>query len=207
VTYPQGDAPVNLINECLGHIINVCPTCADPANFVYDLYRVYFSASGSGFTSFFTTDDPFTRITNLAPATTYNVWVAGMDTSIGVWSLNSTIVQMTTDPADPKKDNSRDVQGFSCLQTFNTLTGRVILSCGWTAAQDQVHQINFKVHCTSAIREPLLLRKRLYGTRAATTTAIDFNINRDDATCYVKAHFFYARRATGRKVTIISVSA
>jgi hypothetical protein len=196
-SYPTPDAPINLDNHCKAHIINICPAWEDPLTAVFGLYRVYVTVQGSNVIQSFTTTDISLRITNTLPQTLYDVWVQGQDGN-GVWSLNSTVVTMNTDPADPKYDPTRDIQGFTCAPGTNPKNNRVAATCSWTAAQDAVRQINFKVHCVSAIREPTLVRRRVYGATAAAATNAFFAISRDIATCTFKARFYYARRATTR---------
>jgi len=196
-SYPTPEAPINLDNRCKNHIINICPQYEDPPGFVFGNYRIYVTAQGSGIVQSFTTNQESLRITNTLPQTLYDVWVQGQDGN-GVWSFNSTTVTMTTDPADPKYDPTRDIQGFSCARDTNPVNNRVAATCSWTAALDAVRQINFKVHCVSPIREPTLVRRRIYGSTAATAVTAFFAVHRDIATCTFKARFYYARRATTR---------
>jgi hypothetical protein len=205
VTYPQPPAPVNLVNLCLNHIINVCPSFDDPVGFPFNLYRIYFRPQTSTVVTRYTTTLNSLKITNLTANTIYDVWVQGVNTGVGVWSANSTVVQFVTSPADPKKDTTRDIQNFQCFQIRNALTGRVALNCTWSAALDPVQHVNVKAHCVSAIREPLLIRKRLWGTKA-TQTWVQIAINRDDATCNVYGRFYYVRRPTTRHSFKIVVS-
>jgi len=196
-SYPTPEAPINLDNLCKGHIINICPEWEDPPGFVFGLYRLYVTAQGSGIIQSFTLSDVSLRVTNTLPQTLYDVWVQGQDGN-GVWSFNSTVVTMTTDPADPKYDPTRDIQGFTCARSTNPKNNRVAAVCSWTAALDTVRQINYKVHCVSTVREPTLVRRRVYGATAAAATTAFFAISRDIATCTFKARFYYTRRATTR---------
>jgi len=192
-TYPTPAAPVNLDNLCKGHIINICPDWQDPPGYVFGVYKLYYTAQGSGIIGSVRTSDTSIRITNLLPGTLYDVWVQGQDGN-GVYSFNSTVITMTTDAADPKKDPTRDIQNFSCAKSTNPANNRNAATCTWTAALDTVRQINYKVHCASAVREPTLVRRRVYGATAAAATSAFFAINRDQTTCTFKARFYYARR-------------
>jgi hypothetical protein len=197
-SYPTPEAPINLDNKCKGHIINICPQWEDPPGFALGNFRLYITAQGSGIVQAFTGISDFSaRITNVLPQTLYDVWVQGQDGN-GVWSFNSTVVTMTTDPADPKLDPTRDIQGFTCSRTTNPKNNRVAATCSWTPALDAVRQINYKVHCVSPVREPTLVRRRVYGATAAAATSAFFAVHRDIATCTFKARFYYARRATTR---------
>jgi len=196
-TYPQPMPPVNLDNICKGHIINICPEWEEPQGFKFGVYRLYYTAQGSPTVDVIRTSQLSLQITDLAPQTLYDVWVQGQDKN-GVWSANSSIVTMTTDPADPKYDPTRDIQGFSCSKTTNPSNNRNAALCSWTAALDTVRQINYKVRCSSANTEPTLVRRRVYGANAATATSAFFAINRNDATCVFKARFYYTRRPTAR---------
>jgi len=196
-TYPQPPDPVNLDNRCKAHIIHICPEWEDPPGFKFGVYRLYYTAQGSATVNFIRTSQISLKLTNLLPQTLYDVWVQGQDGN-GVWSANSTVVTMTTDPADPKYDPTRDIQGFSCAKTSNPTNNRNAALCSWTAALDTVRQINYKVRCTSTVREPTLVRRRVYGANAATATSAFFAISRDSSTCVFKARFYYARRATAR---------
>jgi hypothetical protein len=198
ITYPTPLAPVNLDNLCKNHIINICPDWADPPGYVFDYYRLYYTAQGSGLVYVVKTSDTSVRITNLLPQTLYDVWVQGRDSN-GVWSANATSVTMGTDPADPKKDPTRDIQGFSCAKTTNPKNNRNAGLCTWTAALDTVRQINYKVHCVSSLREPTLVRRRVYGATAAAATSAFFAVNRDSSTCTFKARFYYTRRASSTR--------
>jgi len=202
-SYPTPPAPINLANLCLNHIVNICPGWADPPGYSLGNFRLYITAQGSGIVQAFTGIAGFdTRITNVLPQTLYDVWVQGQDGN-GVWSLNSTTVTFTTDPADPKLDPTRDIQAFTCSKGTNPKNNRVAATCSWTAALDAVRQINFKVHCVSvlngvAVREPTLVRRRVYGDTAAAATSAFFAVDRDVGQCTFKARFYYARRATTR---------
>lgn len=205
-TYPQPPAPTGLINTCPNHIITACLAWTDPANYVFNYYRVYVQSTvaGSAVVVYTATQEGL-EIQKLSPATTYNVWVAGVDTGVGVWSANSTVITVTTAAADPKKDPTRDVQNFACTQGVNPSTSRVAVTCTWTAAQDTVIHVNLKAHCVSATREPLLVRKKLWGSKATGTSAF-FAINRDSATCNFYARFYYQRRPTTRHHVKLIVS-
>jgi len=196
-TYPQPPAPVNLDNLCKAHIINICPAWDDPPGYVFGVYRLYYTAQGSPTVGVIRTGQVSLRITNLLTGTLYDVWVQGQDNR-GVWSANSSIITMTTDPADPKLDPTRDIQGFSCARTTNPKNNRNAALCSWSPALDSVRQINYKVHCTSSVREPTLVRRRVYGNTAQTATSAFFAVSRDISTCTFKARFYYARRATTR---------
>jgi len=197
ITYPTPEAPIGLDNLCKGHIINICPEWSDPPGFVFGVYRLYYTQQGSGVVGVVKTSDFSIKITDLLPGSLYDVWVQGQDSN-GVWSLNSSIVTMDTDAADPKKDPTRDIQAFSCAKTTNSANNRNAATCTWTAAQDTVRQINFKVRCVSTTREPTLVRRRVYGATAAAATSAFFAVNRDVGTCTFKARFYYARRPTAR---------
>jgi len=203
-TYPQPPAPINLANICLHHIQAICPQWANPGGFNFDLFRFYYTAQGSGIVNKVTLSGFDTLVTGLNPATLYDTWIQGVDSHNGVWSANSTILTMTTDPADPKKDPTRDIQGFSCSKT-TTVNNRVGALCTWTAALDTVRQINFKVHCVSTLREPNLIRKRVFGAAAAALTSEMFAVNRDVGTCTIKARFYYTRRPTARHVFVLNL--
>jgi len=203
-TYPTPPAPLNLRNRCLGHIINICPGWDDPIGFDYNVYRVYYSEQGTGIVNTVVVNDISTRITNLNGNALYDVWVQGVDTNIGAFSFNSTTVIMQTDPADPKADPTRDIQNFACAQGVNPETNRIAIICNWVAALDTVRQINFKVECTSTVREPVTIKKRIFGSKAQLTTAL-LAINRDIATCNVYARFYYARRPTSRHFVQLTI--
>jgi hypothetical protein len=203
ISYPTPPAPINLANKCLGHIINICPSWEEPLGYTFVSYRLYGTLQGSGVVGVIRTSRTDGRITNLTPGSLYDVWVQGQDAN-GVWSINSTIVTMTTDAADPKKDPTRDIQGFSCAQTTNPVNNRRAALCSWTAALDTVRQINYKVHCVSTVREPTLVRRRVYGTAAAAATSAFFAVHRDIATCTFKARFYYLRRATSRHTFVLN---
>jgi len=196
VTYPQPPAPVNLDNLCKNHIINICPEWADPPGYKFGYYRLYYTAQGSATVNVIRTSQISVQITNLLPQTLYDTWVQGFDGK--AWSANSSIVTMTTDPADPKYDPTRDIQGFTCSATSNPLNNRNAATCTWTPALDTVRQINYKVHCISTLREPTLVRRRVYGATAAAATSAFFAVSRDSSTCVFWARFYYARRATTR---------
>jgi len=165
----------------------------------------HYVVQGSGATP---TVVPFTtnsgRISGLLPATTYDVFVVGI-TGAGVSSLPSTTVSFTTDPADAKLDPTRDITNVQCDDLKNTATGRYEITCTWTAATPVTPtRINAKVRCVSAIREPLLVRKSLYGAAAAATT-VTFHVNRDVATCAVRLRAYYPRRpASSHSLTVIT---
>jgi hypothetical protein len=202
ISYPQPPAPINLDNLCKNHIINICPEWADPPGYKFGVYRLYYTAQGSATVSYIRTSSISVRITGLLPGTLYDTWVQGQD-GHGVWSANSSIVTMTTDPADPKYDPTRDIQGFTCSKTTNPNNNRNAASCTWTAALDTVRQINYKVHCVSNIREPTLVRRRVYGATAAAATSAFFAVNRDASTCTFKARFYYARRPSSTRHTSV----
>jgi hypothetical protein len=195
-TYPQPPAPVGLDNFCKNHIINICPGWTDPTGVVFGAYKLYVT-DPTGLTQEFDLAEESTRITSLTAATAYTVKVQGQDGN-GVWSLNSTDVIMTTNVTDPKNDPTRDIQAFTCVKGTNAKNNRVSATCSWTAAQDAVRQINYKVHCVSTLREPTLVRRRVYGATAAAATNAFFAINRDTASCTFKARFYYERRPTTR---------
>jgi hypothetical protein len=195
-TYPQPPAPVGLDNFCKNHIINICPGWSDPSGFVFGAYKL-FVTDPTGLTQEIDLAETSTRITSLTAATAYTVKVQGQDGN-GVWSLNSTDVIMTTNVTDPKNDPTRDIQAFTCAKGTNPKNNRVSATCSWTAAQDAVRQINYKVHCVSTVREPTLVRRRVYGATAAAATNAFFAINRDTASCTFKARFYYERRPTTR---------
>jgi len=142
------------------------------------------------------------------PATTYTIWVQGVDTGVGVWSANSTTISVTTSAADPKLDSTRDIQNFACAQSTNPTTSRVAITCTWDASADPVIHVNLKCHCvTSAsapFREPLFIRKKLWGSKA-TALSVLFAINRDNADCNIYARFYYQRRPTTRHHAFVSV--
>lgn len=196
-TYPQPAAPTNLANSCPGHIVTMCLQWEDEG--IFNFYRVYFQSTVAGSAiNVATSDQPQLQITTLTASTTYNVWVAGVDTGVGVWSGNSSVITVTTSALDPKADPNLDVQNFACSTIVNSDTKRVNVECKWDAADVTVHHINLKGRCVSSIREPLLIRKSLYGTKAQATSVV-FRVNRDTATCNFYARFYYARRPTTRK--------
>jgi len=206
VTYPTPQAPSVDGNGCPGHIEFLCPFWSDPAGFTFNIYRVYYQNTFSSVITTFTTTLDSARIgPGLSPNTQYNVWVAGADTGVGVWSFNSTVVTFTTAAADPKKDPTLDVQNFLCVRDTNPDTGRGAVSCSWTAAKETVVRINFKVKCVSSdIREPTFTRRHVYGANANAVSAF-FAVNRDVGTCTVKARFFYNRRPTSRKISVVTL--
>jgi len=91
---------VNIVNLCLHHIINICPSWSDPPGFVFVKYIVTVSTGGV-VVGTFTTSHTSGRITNLLPNTAYDVTVQGFEKN-GLGSLVSTAVTFTTDPADAK---------------------------------------------------------------------------------------------------------
>jgi len=198
VTYPQPPAPTIDGNFCLNHIISICPAWTDPAGFSFNNYRLYIQLQGSTTISVITTSLNSLLVQGLTPSSSYNVFVQGEDTSIGVFSANSSVVVMTTAASDPKNDPSLDIQNFSCAKGTNAKSGRVDIVCTWTAAQDTVVRINFKCHCVSTVDDPLFVRKHYYGTKAASAVSVTFAINRASATCNIFARFYYARRPTTR---------
>jgi len=206
-TYPQPPAPVGLANGCLNHIIYICAEWSDPALFTFNFYRIYYQATG-GTIQVLTSTTPNKNIGGLTPATTYTIWVQGVDTGVGVWSANSTTITVTTAAADPKKDSTRDIQNFICGPSTNPVTGRVAITCTWDAAQDIVVHVNLKCHCVAAssgpTREPLFVRKKLWGSKA-TATSVLFAINRDNADCNIYARFYYQRRPTTRHHSFVLV--
>jgi len=209
-TYPQPPAPVNLVNRCVGHKVNICPEWSDPAGFSFNLYRLYYKVQLSTTEVRVTTASTSTRIFPLPAGTLFDFWVAGVDVANGVWSANSTAVTMQTIQADPKLDPSRDVQAFTCASVTDTgvgsqHVGRKAVSCTWTAALDTVRQINYKVHCTSPNFEPLTIKKRRYGTTAATATSAFFHVHRDAGTCIVHVRYYYADRPSARKVATVTL--
>jgi len=203
-TYPQPPAPIIDGNFCLHHIINICPSWHDPAGFSFNKYRLYYQLQGSTTINVVVVTQTSQRITGLTANSPYNVWVQGVDTTIGVFSANSTVVVMTTDPSDPKNNPALDIQNFACVKGTNAKNGRVDVVCSWTAAQVTVKSINLKAHCVSASREPLFIRKHLFGTKAQVTS-VTFAIDRTPATCNFFARFYYARRPTTRHHFQLSV--
>jgi len=204
-TFPQPAAPISLTNGCPNHIQYICPVWSDPPGFSFDLYHVYYSAAGGPFVLQTSSQDSARIGPGLLPNTAYTVQVSGTDTSNGVWSANSTASVFTTSPADPKLDPSLDISNFACAQGKNPNTGRTSVTCSWTAATDTVIHVNLKAHCVSATREPLLVRKKLWGAKAVATSVL-FAINRDSATCNFYARFYYARRPTTRHHVKLVVS-
>jgi hypothetical protein len=162
--------------------------------------------TGSGVFTAVTLSQAKTRITNLTPNTNYDFFVQGVDTTIGVFSANSSISTFTTSPNDPKSDPSLDITNFDCVQTTNPTNGRGAIACSWTAAQDTIRNINFKCHCTSSVREPLLIRKKYWSSVANSRTDITFRINRDSAVCNIYAKAYYSRRPASRHSTTVVVS-
>jgi len=199
-TYPQPPAPIGLANDCQNHIINICPSWANPTGFTFNKYRLYYQAVGSATITRLVLTTTSTRITNLTPGTSYNVFVQGEDTAIRVFSANSSVVIMTTDPADPKEDPTLDITNFACSPAVNPISNRGAISCTWTAANSAfpVISLRFKVHCTSTLREPLTIRKNLWGSRAQVTSIL-FAVNRDQATCNVHVKAVYSRRPASRQ--------
>jgi hypothetical protein len=209
-TIPTPAAPINLRNQCLGHIITFCPAWDPPttlpAGLVYNRYIVYYSLQGSGVATSVTVlgGAESTKITNLVANSLYDVWVQGYSSDFNVHSFNSSIVIFQTDPQDPVLDPSLGISNFACAQGTNPSTGRVAIICSWTAAIDTVVQINLKCECTSTVREPVSIRKNLYGTRATATSAL-LAINRDIATCNVHARFYYTRRPGTRHFVQLNI--
>jgi len=203
-SYPTPPAPLNLRNRCLSHIINICPGWDIPTGFDYNVFKVHFALQGSGVIQTVVVNRVSTRITNLVPGALYDVMVQGVDTHFGVYSFNSTTIIMQTDPSDPKYDPTKDIQNFACAQGLNPVNNRIAIFCTWTAAQDVVRQINFKVKCSSTVRDPVFIRKRVFGAKAQLLEA-KLAINRDIATCNVYARFYYARRPTSRHSVTLTI--
>jgi len=206
VSAQQPAAPVNVINRCLNHIVNICPGWSDPAGVVFATYEVSYVVQGSGaiptIINFATNSG---QVSGLLPATTYDFFVTGI-TGAGVRSLPSITVAFTTDPADAKLDPTRDITNIQCNDLKDTAShDRYEIVCTWTAAAPVTPiRINAKVHCVSAIREPLTVRKNFYGTAAAATT-VTFHVHRDVATCAVYLRAFYPRRPASRhSLTVIT---
>jgi hypothetical protein len=195
-----------LANNCLNHIVTICPVW-DASGF--NLYRLYYKVQGSLTETRVVTGRTDLSITDLPAGTLFDFWIQGVDVAVGVWSANSTFVTMFTDAADPKNDPTRDIQGFACTQGTNPNQGanfgRVSATCTWTAALDTVRQINFKVHCYSDDLEPNTVKRRVYGTKAASATSAFFAINRDSGTCVFRARFYYDRRPTARHTFTLSI--
>jgi len=201
VTIPQPPGVVNVINACPGHIENICPSWEDPTGFTFDTYKVYYEAAGATTFKVVTVTQTSTRISNLTGDTTYTFEISGVDSSVGVYSLNTTAT-FTTDPDDPKADPALDATDFTCVAGVNANNNRVDAVCSWTAPDpptgDSVTHINLKAHCVSSTTKPLLIRKKLFGTKA-DVTSVTFAINRADTTCNFYARFYYVRRPTVRK--------
>lgn len=206
-TYPQPIAPTGLANKCSGHIITICPQW--DVSTTFNLYRLYYKVQGSLVETRVTTSRNDLDITGLPANTLFDFWVQGVDVAVGVWSANSSFVTMFTDAADPKNDPTLDISGFTCTQGVNPNAGknlgRVSATCTWTAALATVRQINFKVHCFSDDLEPTTIKRRVYGTSAASDTSAFFAINRDSGSCTIWARFYYARRPTARHSFILNI--
>lgn len=209
MTYPQPPAPINLVNGCLNHIIYVCLEWSNPSGFMFNYYRIYYQSTAAGSSvNVLTSTQPNLNIGMLTALTTYNFWVQGVDTGVGVWSANSSVLTYTTAQADPKYDPTRDIQNFQCAKSRNPTTNRVAITCTWSPAQDTVIHVNLKCHCVAAknapFREPLLVRKKLWGSLAQSTSVL-FAINRDNADCTIYARFYYQRRPTTRHMAKVNV--
>jgi hypothetical protein len=210
-TIPTPPAPPAPTNVCPNHIQYICVGFDTNAATNYDIFRVYYQLSGSTtITRVLAPQGSFTVTIGpgLLPSSTYNVWVQGMDSTVGAFSFNSTTTVFTTQAPDPKMDPTLDIQNFGCVVAKNPNgNGRTGVQCTWTAAQATVIHINVKVHCVSKvapIREPVTIRKRLWGSKAIALSAF-FAVNRDNADCNVYARFYYARRATTRHHSFVSI--
>jgi len=193
---PPPPAPIGLTNRCLNHIVNICPSWANPPGIVFNsfnlIYRVTGTVTPPNVINVRTTSG---RVTSLLPATSYDFQVQGILN--GVSSLLSATSVFVTAAADPKKDPTRDIRNIACTNIKSTTTRRSVILCTWSAALDPVLELRIKAHCQSPIREPNEVRKHLFGARAQATT-VTLNLNRDVATCelYFKAR--YARRPASR---------
>jgi len=202
-TYPTPPAPTGLVNKCVNHSVTICPEWSNPTGFTFNFFTVYYSVQLSGVVNSVTTNQVSTVIAGLPAGSLFDVWVNGVDTQIGATSANSTTVTFQTIAADPKNDPSLDIQNFACVKGTSSI-GRTAIECSWTAAQDTVRQINFKVKCTSTVRKDVFIRKRLFGAQATATSA-ELRINWDIAQCNVYARFYYARRPTARHFISLTI--
>jgi len=202
-TVPSPPAPVNLVNLCPNHIVNICPSWSDPTGITFNSYILTYLVNGTVTPVFVITLTASSgRVTALLPNTSYAFSVQGVLN--GVTSLASTVSFFVTDPADPKlSDNDvtitpkRDITNIACTNVKSTVTNRSVILCTWTAALDTVVELRIKARCTSEIREPDEVRKHLFGSKATQTT-ITLNMNRDVAVCEVFFRARYARRPARR---------
>jgi hypothetical protein len=203
VTYPRPPTVVGLENFCKGHITNICPAWSDPAGFVFVEYEI--TISNGTFSNTFRWPNTSVRISNLAPNTNYNITVEGVLAN-GVRSLPSSI-SVTTDAADAKIDPALDIRNIACVSAIDPADhNRVEVDCTWTAAATTPSRIAVKVRCVSDIREPLFIRKKFFGARAAVTS-YTFHVHRDVATCNIFFRSYYPRRPARRQHLVILVSA
>lgn len=195
-TVPSPPAPVGLVNRCLNHIVNICPSWSNPPGIVFQsfnlIYRVTGTVTPPNVISVRSTSG---RVTSLLPATSYDFNVEGILN--GVTSLLSTTSVFVTAAADPKLVKTRDITNIACTNVKSATTRRSVILCTWTAALDPVLELRVKAHCQSPIREPNEVRKHYFGSRALATT-ITLNLNRDVATCEVFIKARYARRPASR---------
>jgi len=198
----QGPGPVNVLNYCQGHIVNICPGWDDPAGAVFTSYEVSYAIQGQAPT-LVTVTTRSTQISGLLGGNVYDFIITGIDAG-GVRSLPSATTSFTTDPNDAKSDPALDINNIVCDDTKDPADhDRIEIACSWGAAAVTPLRINTKCRCSSAIREPLTIRKSLYGTNAAATT-ITFHVHRDVATCYIKFRAYYTRRPASRhSLTVI----
>jgi hypothetical protein len=189
-------APTNVVNRCVGHIINICPSWANPAGVVYASFIVTYTDLTTSAVVSFSTTTLSGRVTNLAPSTGYSFVVTGV-TAGGVQGTPSAPVTFTTDPTDPKLDPLKDIHNIVCDSVNDTTTGRLVIQCSWLPATETLTRLVIKWRCVSPIRENNRNKKRLFGA-AAQATAVTLNVNRDVATCTVYFHAYYIRRPSNR---------
>jgi len=207
-TTPTPDAPVNLVNHCPKKIIHACISWDEPATATFVSYIVNYRLAGTtGAPTQIATTGTFQKVSGLTPQTSYEFWIVGI-TAAGISSFDSSFLTVLTQESDAKLDPAKDITNVVC-DWFNDRTPGVFprreIRCSWTAAAPvQPKRIKAKVHCTSAIREPLFIRKSLYGADA-TATEVVFHTHRDVATCFIYLRAYYPKRPATRHVSVIIV--
>jgi hypothetical protein len=135
------------------------------------------------------------RITNLLPATSYDVTVIGILAS-GLASASSTVATFTTD-TDPKVDPTLNINNIVCVSAIDATTERSVINCSWNAAAETLTRLVIKWRCSSPIGKNSSNKKRLFGA-AAQATSVTLAVNRGVATCAVFFRAYYARRPAAR---------
>jgi len=189
-------------------IIHACISWDEPATATFVSYIVNYRLAGTtGAPTQIATTGTFQKVSGLTPQTSYEFWIVGI-TAAGISSFDSSFLTVLTQESDAKLDPAKDITNVVC-DWFNDRTPGVFprreIRCSWTAAAPvQPKRIKAKVHCTSAIREPLFIRKSLYGADA-TATEVVFHTHRDVATCFIYLRAYYPKRPATRHVSVIIV--